>query len=139
MIAKHENNAKASPINTTATILMGESLTSFLFIVTLLCNFGLLCWCDANQLDKFKFIGLLISILAQKVKINKHCEDPAFKTRYVFISCGRTRNEPKKAAYGSDASAAGGRESEQSEWQRPIADDGFSKPRKISGTATGRR
>ena len=38
MIAKNENNAKASPINTIAAILMGESLTSFLSIVTLLCN-----------------------------------------------------------------------------------------------------
>jgi hypothetical protein len=38
---------------------------------------------------------------------------------------------------GSDASAACGRRSEQSEWQRSIADDGFFKPRKISGTATG--
>ena len=57
----------------------------------------------------------------------------------MFISCVRTRNEPKKAAYGSDASAAGGRESEQSEWLRSIADEGYSMPRKISGTATGRR
>ena len=38
---------------------------------------------------------------------------------------------------GNDASAASGRESELSEWQRSIADEGFSKPRKISGTATG--
>ena len=72
MIAKHENNARASPINTTATILMEESLTSFLFIVNLLCNFGLLCWCGANLLDKFKFIDLFVSIVAQKVEINKH-------------------------------------------------------------------
>ena len=27
--------------------------------------------------------------------------------------------------------------SDLSEWQRSIADEGFSKPRKISGTATG--
>ena len=41
------------------------------------------------------------------------------------------------ARRGSDASAAGGGTSELSEWQRSIADEGFSKPRKISGTATG--
>ena len=38
---------------------------------------------------------------------------------------------------GSDASAAGGRYSELSEWLRSIADDGAPAPRKISGTATG--
>ena len=38
---------------------------------------------------------------------------------------------------GSDPTAAGGGEREVSEWQRSIADEGFSKPRKISGTATG--
>ena len=38
---------------------------------------------------------------------------------------------------GGDTSAAGGRKSELSEWQRSIADEGFSKPRKRSGTATG--
>ena len=38
---------------------------------------------------------------------------------------------------GSDGSAAGGGRSDLSEWQRSIADEGFSKPRKISGTATG--
>ena len=39
---------------------------------------------------------------------------------------------------GSDASAASGRASELSEWQRSTADEGFSKPRKMSGTATGK-
>ena len=39
---------------------------------------------------------------------------------------------------GSDTSADGGRKSELSEWQRSIADEGFLKPRKISGTTTGR-
>ena len=48
--------AKASPITMTATILMGESLVSFLFIVTLLFDFGLLCWNSAKLLDKFKFV-----------------------------------------------------------------------------------
>ena len=38
---------------------------------------------------------------------------------------------------GSDPTAAGGGGREVSEWQRSIAGDGFSKPRKISGTATG--
>ena len=38
---------------------------------------------------------------------------------------------------GSNTSAADGRKSELSEWQRSIADEGLSKPRKISGTATG--
>ena len=38
---------------------------------------------------------------------------------------------------GSDGSAASGGRSDLSEWPRSIADDGFSKPRKISGTATG--
>ena len=39
---------------------------------------------------------------------------------------------------GSDGSAACGGRSDLSEWPRSIADEGFSKPRKISGTATGR-
>ena len=39
--------AKESPINMTATIFMGESLTSFLFIVALLCDLGLMCWCES--------------------------------------------------------------------------------------------
>ena len=59
MIAKHENNAKASPINTIATVLMLERLDSFLFKVILLCDFcdfSLLRRRGENLLDKFLFI-----------------------------------------------------------------------------------
>ena len=38
---------------------------------------------------------------------------------------------------GSDGSAAGGRRSDLSEWQRSTDDDGISMPRRMSGTATG--
>ena len=38
---------------------------------------------------------------------------------------------------GSDGSAACGGRSNLSDGQRSIADEGFYKPRKISGTATG--
>ena len=44
---------------------------------------------------------------------------------------------PGKNNRGSDPTAAGGGGREGSEWQRSIADEGFEKPRKISGTATG--
>ena len=39
---------------------------------------------------------------------------------------------------GSNATAAGGGVRELSEWQRSADDAGFSKPRKIPGTATGK-
>ena len=39
---------------------------------------------------------------------------------------------------GSDATAAGGGVRELSEWQRSADDAGFSKPRKMPGTATGK-
>ena len=38
---------------------------------------------------------------------------------------------------GSDANAAGGRYSEQSEWPRSTAEEGASSPTMMSGTATG--
>ena len=57
--------------------------------------------------------------------------------RCHFLVSAQESNQRKRHR-GSDASAAGGRGSEQSEWQRSIADEGFLKPRKISGTATGR-
>ena len=38
---------------------------------------------------------------------------------------------------GSEGSAAGGRYSDPSEWQRSIADEAALTARKISGTATG--
>ena len=59
MIAINESIAKASPINTTATVLMLESLDSFLFKVILLCDFcdfSLLRRRGENLLDKFLFI-----------------------------------------------------------------------------------
>ena len=40
---------------------------------------------------------------------------------------------------GSDGSAASGGRSDLSEWQRSTAEEGFSKPTKMSGTATGNR
>ena len=39
----------------------------------------------------------------------------------------------------SDASAAGGGESEQSAWQRSADEEGALPPTKMPGTATGRR
>jgi hypothetical protein len=57
------------------------------------------------------------------------------RRRYFLVAAQESIQ--RKRHRGSDASAAGGRRSEQSEWQRSIADEGFSKPRKISGTATG--
>ena len=42
-----------------------------------------------------------------------------------------------KCPVGSESSAASGRRSEMSEWQRSIADEVASATRKISGTATG--
>ena len=39
---------------------------------------------------------------------------------------------------GSDATAGGGGVRELSEWQRSADDAGFSKPRKMPGTATGK-
>ena len=59
MIAINESIAKASPINTIATVLMLESLDSFLFKVILLCDFcdfSLLRRRGENLLDKFLFI-----------------------------------------------------------------------------------
>ena len=59
MIAINESIAKASPINTIATILMLESLDSFLFKVILLCDFcdfSLLRRRGENLLDKFLFV-----------------------------------------------------------------------------------
>ena len=61
MIAINESIAKASPINTIATVLMLESLDSFLFKVILLCDFcdfSLLRRRGENLLDKFLFIVL---------------------------------------------------------------------------------
>ena len=58
MIVINESIAKASPINTIATILMLESLDSFLFKVILLCDFSLLRRRGENLLDKFLFIVL---------------------------------------------------------------------------------
>ena len=57
----------------------------------------------------------------------------------VTFLCPHKKVTKESGTGGSDASTAGGRGSEQSEWQRSIADEGFSKPRKISGTATGGR
>ena len=62
MIVINESIAKASPINTIATVLMLESLDSFLFKVILLCDFcdfSLLRRRGENLLDKFLFIVLL--------------------------------------------------------------------------------
>ena len=59
MIVINESIAKASPINTIATVLMLESLDSFLFKVILLCDFcdfSLLRRRGENLLDKFLFI-----------------------------------------------------------------------------------
>ena len=61
MIAINESIAKASPINTIATVLMLESLDSFLFKVILLCDFcdfSLLRRRGENLLDNFLFIVL---------------------------------------------------------------------------------
>ena len=61
MIVINESIAKASPINTIATVLMLESLDSFLFKVILLCDFcylSLLRRRGENLLDKFLFIVL---------------------------------------------------------------------------------
>jgi len=55
---------------------------------------------------------------------------------FAFSEKG-TRKKKCKSPVGSDASAAGGRRSELSEWQRSIADAVASATRKISGTATG--
>ena len=46
---------------------------------------------------------------------------------------------PAFAARGSDASAAGGRYSEQSEWQRSTKSRISVSPKILSGTATGER
>ena len=59
MIVINESIAKASPINTIATVLMLERLDSFLFKVILLCDFcdfSLLRRRGENLLDKFLFI-----------------------------------------------------------------------------------
>ena len=59
MIAINESIAKASPINTIATVLMLERLDSFLFKVILLCDFcdfSLLRRRGENLLDKFLFV-----------------------------------------------------------------------------------
>ena len=61
MIVINESIAKASPINTIATVLTLESLDSFLFKVILLCDFcdfSLLRRRGENLLDKFLFIVL---------------------------------------------------------------------------------
>ena len=44
----------------------------------------------------------------------------------------------KRYRAGSDASTAGGRISELSEWQRSTSNEGISMPRRMSGTATGK-
>ena len=59
MIEIIESIAKARPINSIATVLMLESLDSFLFKVILLCDFcdfSLLRRRGENLLDKFLFI-----------------------------------------------------------------------------------
>jgi hypothetical protein len=53
-------------------------------------------------------------------------------SRNIAVSSGDARREG-----GSDASAAGGRISELSEWQRSAGNAGIPMPRRTPGTATG--
>ena len=50
-----------------------------------------------------------------------------------------TRLQAFCCMWGSDGSAAGGRESDLSEWPRSADEEGFSKPTKLPGTATGHK
>ena len=54
---------------------------------------------------------------------------------YMQVSGGHLL--PPVQTLGSDGSAAYGGVSDLSEWQWSTADEGFSKPRKMSGTTTG--
>ena len=70
----------------------------------------------------------------ENIMIPTHCAwtgcrgIPTKNTRYRTM---------KRYRAGSDGSAAGGRRSDLSEWQRSTDDDGISMPRRMSGTATG--
>ena len=50
-----------------------------------------------------------------------------------------TRLQAFCCMWGSDGSAAGGRESDLSEWPRSADEEGFSKPTKLPGTAIGHK
>ena len=87
---------------------------------------------------------VIVSSLRRSVtQLRYKTERPGRKVGAFFVMFGcyflvtAQESNQRRRHRGSDASAAGGRRSEQSEWQRSIADEGFSKQRKISGTATG--
>ena len=65
---------------------------------------------------------------------------PLWAVLFLFSAAGMgLRHLANKARYllwGSETTTACGGTRESSEWLRSIADDGLSRPRKISGTAT---
>ena len=78
-------------------------------------------------------IGVKTCLLAAKTHKNRRKTQNSF-VPYLTSAC------PVHRLYktGSDATAAGGGVRELSEWQRSADDAGFSKPRKMPGTATGK-
>ena len=94
MIVINESIAKASPINTIATVLMLESLDSFLFKVILLCDFcdfSLLRRRGENLLDKFLFIVLFyrqFRLCITKAQGKAHTPKDAQKQRLPCVKGG---------------------------------------------------
>ena len=77
------------------------------------------------------------------LQIKKRCFRTSFFIWYrkgiepIYMQVSGGHLLPPVQALGSDGSAACGGMSDLSEWQRSTDDEGFSKPRKMSGTATG--